>query len=1037
MMSAMRDEDRIEIPDEWRRVVHPRRGGMAALDSPPLDDSSTAEFLARWAERGVDMDASRERIIDQPETDPKLRELARSGESSVEADGVRLALAASPMRDGNWHSYSLAPIDELLVARGLVHTVAAFVESCACFVREQVTLRGPSLLRHNEATDAGPFTYRRVWTDAAKHLRSKLAVAPQDEYDEAVAALTPYREALLGQRIAVSYLVPGIPQWMAEDLAALPSDYRGPHELLFYSAPTIEELALWRPTTLEQFVTAYDAVGDGVVPLLVRSMAERYWEPDVRRDALEVLTRIPTDQAFNALLRTIQLPDVPGGVRAASDRFPRRAARMLAEHRHDDAIDAMFQRHVRKHPDVPEAELVETKPDAPADAVPKLLASPPWSRKPPARVKVEQTKQPRMSWQDGEQETWAYDWKAGFAEEMRQHLPLAEAGTAPPDFYITGPSDIVRPHLARWQAESASFYLRKPQVVVAKYELDVLQPMLRLARKKPVVGAALLMPYLAYEVAELMAGWLTRSRQFRPTAQEWFTRHGADAAALLIPTALGAPPARSGPAALALSQLDKDDVVVAADDLGCRDAVRKLLDRDPLDIVPAKIPAVPKWADPGVLPQILLAGREYALPNDATAVLLRMIAMSQLEAPYDGLRVLAGQCDPASLSAFVWSLYRLWEAEGRPSKDAWAMNALGYFGDDMVADRLAPRVRAWPSEGAAPRAKRGADVLAAMNTDKALGYLSALARNAKSGPLRAHAAAALDRVAAERGLLPEQLDDLLAPDLGLDGDPVRYRGVKYTVELGATGELVLRDPSGSHITAPPKPANDNEKTATSEWKSRRRKAKPVIADQMARLEEAMVVQRRWTSGDFRSRIAGHPLLGRLARRLVWVLDDRTVGLDALGDLVAPDGGLAGEGTWVRLAHPAIDDFTPWADWLVQRGEQPFVQAKREVFLGEDPSGYWQRTVEAAALHGLVRRGWQWGPTGHQALRHQLFRPFGAEGRVVLTIAPGMSAVMNSKDEPPQTIAELTFESSAGDLGVFGDLPLVTRSELIRSLRAVG
>jgi hypothetical protein len=35
------------------------------------------------------------------------------------------------------------------------------------------------------------------------------------------------------------------------------------------------------------------------------------------------------------------------------------------------------------------------------------------------------------------------------------------------------------------------------------------------------------------------------------------------------------------------------------------------------------------------------------------------------------------------------------------------------------------------------------------------------------------------------------------------------------------------------------------------------------------------------------------------------------------------------------------------------------------------------------------------------------------------------------------ITEVTFESSAGDLGVFSDLPLVTRSELIRSLRALG
>jgi hypothetical protein len=51
-----------------------------------------------------------------------------------------------------------------------------------------------------------------------------------------------------------------------------------------------------------------------------------------------------------------------------------------------------------------------------------------------------------------------------------------------------------------------------------------------------------------------------------------------------------------------------------------------------------------------------------------------------------------------------------------------------------------------------------------------------------------------------------------------------------------------------------------------------------------------------------------------------------------------------------------------------------------------------------------RHGWHWGPAGRQARREELFRPFGAEGRVVLTIDPGVSAVLD-------------------------------RSELIRSLRA--
>ncbi len=141
---------------------------------------------------------------------------------------------------------------------------------------------------------------------------------------------------------------------------------------------------------------------------------------------------------------------------------------------------------------------------------------------------------------------------------------------------------------------------------------------------------------------------------------------------------------------------------------------------------------------------------------------------------------------------------------------------------------------------------------------------------------------------------------------------------------------MLQDPSGPQLTTLPKPASDDERAVASAWNSRRRKAKPLIADQSARLEKAMIEQRRWAPGDFQSRIAAHPLLGRLARRLVRVLDDRTV-------------------------------------------RQPLAQAEREVFAGEDLSAWWQRTVGAAALYRLVRHGW----------RDQLFRPFGAEGRVVL------------------------------------------------------
>jgi hypothetical protein len=1034
----MTNEEMTDVPEAWRLVVHPRRHGMISLEPVPDRCGNLAGCSGKGAAWGGDLAAEHERVLAQSSLDPALAAAVRSGQPRVAADAVRLALATGPAGEGASGNWPVAPVGELAAARGLAHAAAAFVESCSYHLNY-----GPSrnsrvlvLLRPQES-DASWI----LWYSAARYLRSMLAVSAQEEYDEAVAALAPLRGGLLRQRIVASYLMPDLCEWASADLADLPADYPGPGRLLFYSAATVGQLSRFQGYGLEHFVAAYDALGLEAVPLIARWLDQGQWSPDIRRDALDVLTRIPDDSVFESLFELTDVPGVAGGLLAAAERFPRRAARLLASRRDDDLIGVLFQRHARAHPDVPEAALVSRVTDAPREAVPRLLLSPPWARKPPARVTVAPSPlaaEPRVAWRVGERDEWSNDWMDFLSEEMRKHLPLAETGDAPAEFYVTAPADIVRPRLARWKAESARFYLRNPRAIVAKYELDALAPILRLARRKPAVGAALLMPYLAQDVADLMAGWLVRSRQFRPVAQDWFTRHGVRGAALLIPAALGAPSARSRTAALALARLDASEVRAAAGEMGCRDEVESLLARDPLDLVPARIPAVPKWADPELLPQVLLADRRGALPSHATGALLRMIAMSQLDAPYEGLSVIAGHCDRGSLSNFAWSLCRFWEAEGRPSKEAWAMDCLGYFGDETVADRLAPLVRSWPSEGAAPRAKRGADILAAMGSDRALEHLSALARNARSTPLRAHAATALDRAASARGLLPEQLDDLLAPDLGLDGDPVDYHGVSHAVDLSADGQLILRNPSGQLLASLPAPASDDEKTVASAWNSRRRKAKPVISDQTGRLEEAMIVQRRWAAGDFRSLIAGHPLLGRLARRLVWALDDRTVGLDPLGDLVDAAGGLAGEGKWVRLAHPAVDDFTSWRPWLARLAtSQPFAQADREVFPGEDPSANWQRTVDAAALYRLLKQGWHWGPTGGQARRDQLFRPFGAEGRVLLTIDPGVTAVYDPKTEPEQTIVELAFESSRGELGVFSDLPVVTRSELIRSLRTLG
>lgn len=1046
----MDTEDQLDMPAEWAQHVHPRRGGKLFLPADVLAelDTGAVDFPATWQYSDY-----QNAVLDHPRTPVDFARQARSTDTGASADAVRLVLHMGNMLTGRpgW----LGPIRHLVVTRGAVHAAEAMVLAADLVVpwglptesdlergaRPLVGLMNPApqaWLQRLSGTDAHELTtLAGDWRESARYLRTALAAGAPEVYDEAVSALEALRRtATVRQRALASYLLPDRHDWVAADLADTPDHRSVAYDLLRASAGEPRSLAVMNCHCLSHFVGAYDALGHAVVPLIMRWWS--YWRafPEVRSDALDVLTRIPTEEAFRTLLANIDIPDVAKAARIVADRFPRRAARILAAARDDEFAGALYYRHRGINPDLFEGE--ERFPDAPEAAVPLLLSSPPWRRKAPTPVVIPPSPtaaRPRMAWRPGEREDWSRDWWGDRTQEALEHLSAAETGTAPASFYIQGSAEVVRPLLARWQAETSWFYLQRPTVLVGKYELDALTPLLRLARRKPVIGAGLLMPYLAREVAELMAGWLVGSRQFRALATEWFARHGVDGAALLIPSALGPESPTSRTHAVALFSLDQDTVRAAADDLDCRDEIEKFLRRDPLDIVPGRIPTSPAWAEPTRLPQVLLADGRRALPSAPTTALLRMIAMSTLDAPYAGLAVVAESLDPTSLARWAWALFRLWEAQDRPSAQAWAMNAVGYFGDDAAADRLAPLIRSWPSEGAAARAKRGVDVLAAMDTPAALGHLSTLARNAKSGPLRAHAAAALDRVATARGLLPEQLDDLLAPDLDLP-DEVKYQGSIYAVEVGPRNELVLRDGAGHDRTTLPPPLDEHQKTTASEWKARRRKANRLIIDQVARLEEAMVTSRSWSRSDFRDTVVAHPLLGRIALRLLWVVADRVAALDPLGDLVDQDGGLIETGEWVRLAHPATDDLGTWARWLSGHSPQPFAQVTRTTHRGSDPSEYWSRTVPAERLLGLTSRGWRWDATGAGAVRRRLLRPFGAEGQAVVELEPGVSAVKDPRNEPPQTIIDIAFQSARGELGLFTDLSRIARSELVRSLRSL-
>src|SRR5690606_22716523 len=87
----------------------------------------------------------------------------------------------------------------------------------------------------------------------------------------------------------------------------------------------------------------------------------------------------------------------------------------------------------------------------------------------------------------------------------------------------------------------------------------------------------------------------------------------------------------------------------------------------------------------------------------------------------------------------------------------------------------------------------------------------------------------------------------------------------------------VADEDGTRRKDLPKPGATDDQTlapaAYHRFAALKKDVRTVARDQIRRLEQAMVMQRRWTADEFRALFVAHPLLWHLVRRLVWGVYD--------------------------------------------------------------------------------------------------------------------------------------------------------------------
>ena len=879
---------------------------------------------------------------------PRLRRAA--------CDDDQLAAMAQLCGD-DWEPWGVISTESLSLPSLSAASRDGWLQACAqCLsnrhiddwiVHAGLCLRGPAFMVDMLLSLAPATTNHWLWHRHLHTLRHALAAAPDEQLAAAEAQAERLRHTSPTSLLMACHLFPHRSDWVADALAAAdtlaaPAQNQHGYNLLNDSPLTpaqVEQLisltnwyrpnltllahvhgpallpvlsALLDKASPHEVVTYLDVLMSLPCPAQIPTLIAQFERHPQARTRLDKLgERYPAATLYTAIGQALGTRSrlLQGWALRLGSHHPDALAQALAALAPDEA--AQWQKTV--------ASLAQ--PEAPANALPALLHTPPWlsSVKPAPLPTLDMPAlpiAPRIDalpdyYHDG---NW---YKQHLLKDARRlgslelavlaelHIPPErgqtildgrpiQADDVQPTSYwrsMRSLQSLPDPLMLRvWNEYPAAHWPDEDESarilpLLGRFGTAALPGLRHYAGQYPERGLAIGAQIDDAALADLALRGQRRGKKWRAAALAWMQRYPRSTAIRALHHAFGPDAALREAGATALRWLLHEggeahaaliDTVATEYGGAMPAAWQALKAQDPLAVLPAKLPKLPSFFAPATFARPLLKNGQGALPLDAVQHLSTMLAISRPEAPYAGIEIVREACTADSLADFAWDLFEAWETAGAPAAHNWAFQALRWLGNDETVRRLAPRVRAWPGESAAARALAGLDILAAIGSDLALMQVNAIGDKSKFNKLRKHAREKIAAIAEARELTPDELADRLVPELGLDergAELLDFGPRQFRVGFDETLSPQVRDASGARLKTLPRPnkADNAElaRAASARFKQLKKDAEAIASAQIARLERAMTQQRRWPAFDFERFFVQHPVMRFLATRLIW------------------------------------------------------------------------------------------------------------------------------------------------------------------------
>ncbi|WP_155830170.1 DUF4132 domain-containing protein [Glycomyces tenuis] len=923
-------------------------------------------------------------------------------------------------------------------------------------------------------------------------VRDLLTAVPEPEYALIVSFVDSFRDSAV-RRLAAAVLMPEETEWVREACAEYtPGYYREFITLLLLQATSA---AGHTEGALDLVKQSYRRSADWTAPLVAAAGADAlphltsllHWYSSAaeRKTLLKAIAILPSDEAMAYLLDHLGDAQAITFAKEAASRFPRRALRLAAASA-ADATPGQRRRLtgiIRSDPILLETALPTLDrgtadtiaaligaggraPEAPERELPALLVDPPWAkkgrkRKGPVIDGLVPPPVNRLEWGDAERED--FSWRRTAPDQSHYDEMDRDFGAADFDyttFFCFASIEIARPRLGQWHGEVRYTWSGELEEILHRFGPDAAAPVLKLIAAEPAYRGEVILPIVNLDAARLAADWFARLKSVRAIAAQWLKRHPADAALLLVPDALGGRKRERTAAEAALRHLavtvGPETVREAAGAYGSEAAaaLEELTGSEPLKPIGKRLPKIAGLFAPAFLPQVLLKGREKALPETAVEHLLTVLSIATPDYPYAGVDVVAEHCDRESLARFSWAVFEHWLELGGPLAHQWALTQLIHFADDDTVREFAPHVRKWPGMSHHKRALTGLEVLGAIGSESALRAIHEIAEKVEFESLRSEASAQIHAVAEGLGLSTEQLADRLVPDFGLDEASsllIDYGPRRFTVGFDEQLVPFVTDDNGKRRKALPKPGVKDDEELAQRGRKRfaqlKKEMRSVSSKQVKRMKRAMVEGRAWSTEEFRRYFADHALVRHLAHRLVWLaeLDGKRVAFRlaedrSCADVEEDEVALPADAV-IRLAHPVLlgEQVDAWseifADYEIL---QPFDQLARPAMAFTDEevatgrlARFEGRQASTGALLGLTNEGWERESEWGGGTGTGLYQVVPGAGVLSIDLDPGI-VVGEVEQGRMQTLTSVRLERY-GDDADLSKIDPVPASEILAGL----